>query len=96
MLWYVAPGRGLVQGHGIGLELVRAVLHRHWRCSRFLRIKQIQYQRVHDSGGGRFLGDLGEIRRTEHARLQHDYERTLRVVAEIDAAATDQPDEDSA
>ncbi|MGW5782315.1 hypothetical protein, partial [Streptomyces sp. NPDC003863] len=28
------------------------VLHRHRRSSRFLRIKQIQYQRVHHSGGG--------------------------------------------
>ena len=36
--------------HFIGLELVRVVLHRHWRCSRLLRIKQIQYQRVHPSG----------------------------------------------
>lgn len=35
-----------------GLELVRVVLHRHRRSSRFLRIKQIQYQRVHHSGGG--------------------------------------------
>ena len=46
------PGCGLVQGHSIGLELVRIVLHRHRRSSRFLRIKQIQYQRVHHSGGG--------------------------------------------
>ena len=46
------PGCGLVQGHGIGLELVRVVPHRHRRSSRFLRIKQIQYQRVHHSGGG--------------------------------------------
>ncbi|MET8192141.1 carbon-nitrogen hydrolase family protein, partial [Streptomyces sp. NPDC005078] len=30
----------------------RVVLHRHRRSSRFLRIKQIQYQRVHHSGGG--------------------------------------------
>ncbi|MFD0212088.1 IS3 family transposase [Streptomyces hirsutus] len=36
----------------MGLELVRVVLHRHRRSSRFLRIKQIQYQRVHYSGGG--------------------------------------------
>ncbi|MFF4304614.1 MFS transporter [Streptomyces sp. NPDC001601] len=46
------PGCGLVQGHGIGLELVRVVLHRHRRLSRFLRIKQIRCQRVHHSGGG--------------------------------------------
>ncbi len=38
-------------GPSIGLELVRIVLHRHRRSSRFLRIKQIQYQRVHQSGG---------------------------------------------
>ncbi|MER5352035.1 site-specific integrase [Kitasatospora sp. NPDC002551] len=43
-----------------------------------------------------FLGDLGKTRKTEHARLRNDYERALRVVAEIDAAATDQPDEDCA
>ncbi|MEV0889461.1 group II intron maturase-specific domain-containing protein, partial [Streptomyces microflavus] len=30
----------------------RIVLQRHRRSSRFLRIKQIQYQRVHHSGGG--------------------------------------------
>ncbi|MFE2729317.1 site-specific integrase [Kitasatospora sp. NPDC059327] len=41
-----------------------------------------------------FLGDLGKTRRTEHARLRNDYDRALRVVAEIDAAATDQPSED--
>ncbi|MCZ4103573.1 site-specific integrase [Streptomyces sp. H39-C1] len=43
-----------------------------------------------------FLGDLGKTRRTEHARLQHDYTRALRVVAEIDAASTDPSDKDSA
>ncbi|MFF5362502.1 site-specific integrase [Streptomyces scabiei] len=43
-----------------------------------------------------FLGDLGKTRKTEHARLQNDYDRALRVVAEIDAAALDQLDEDSA
>ncbi|MFC1432790.1 hypothetical protein ACEZDB_19290 [Streptacidiphilus sp. N1-3] len=43
-----------------------------------------------------FLGDLGKTRKTERARLQHDYDRALRVVAEIDAAATDPSDKDSA
>ncbi|MEU8928094.1 site-specific integrase [Kitasatospora sp. NPDC048545] len=43
-----------------------------------------------------FLGQLGTARKTEHARLQADHDRALRVVSEIDAAATDQPDEDSA
>ncbi|WP_328952574.1 hypothetical protein [Kitasatospora purpeofusca] len=43
-----------------------------------------------------FLGDLGRTRKTEHARLPHDYDRTLRVVAEIDTATLDQPDENSA
>ncbi|MEV6957478.1 hypothetical protein [Streptomyces sp. NPDC051183] len=34
-----------------------------------------------------FLGQLGTTRRTERARLQTDYDRAARVVAEIDAAA---------
>ncbi len=42
-----------------------------------------------------FLGDLGKTRKTEHARLRNDYDRALRVVAEIDAATLDQADEDS-
>ncbi|MEU9383308.1 hypothetical protein AB0D38_21000 [Streptomyces sp. NPDC048279] len=43
-----------------------------------------------------FLGDLGKTRKTEPARLQNDYDRALRIVAEIDAATLDQLDEDSA
>ncbi|MFK0258668.1 site-specific integrase [Streptomyces sp. NPDC090445] len=43
-----------------------------------------------------FLGDLGKTRRTERSRLQNDYDRALRVVAEIDAATLNQPDEDPA
>ncbi|MBD0674590.1 hypothetical protein [Streptomyces sp. CBMA156] len=35
-------------------------------------------------------------RKTERSRLQNDYDRALRVVAEIDAATLDQADEDSA
>ncbi|MEV8102737.1 MULTISPECIES: hypothetical protein [unclassified Streptomyces] len=42
-----------------------------------------------------FLGNLGTTRRTEHARLQADYDRAMRVVAEIDAATTN-PFEDPA
>ncbi|MFD8013723.1 hypothetical protein, partial [Streptomyces sp. NPDC058955] len=38
----------------------RIVLHRHRRSSRFLRIKQIQYQRVHHSGGGPGVEPLRE------------------------------------
>lgn len=34
-----------------------------------------------------FLGQLGATRRTERARLQSDYDRAVRVVTEIDAAA---------
>jgi len=41
-----------------------------------------------------FIGQLGTTRKTERARLQADYDRTLRVVAEIDAAST--MDEESA
>ena len=33
-----------------------------------------------------FLGQLGKTRTTERARLQADYDRALRVIAEIDAA----------
>ncbi|MFI9163394.1 hypothetical protein [Kitasatospora aureofaciens] len=43
-----------------------------------------------------FLGDLGKTRKTERSRLQNDYDRALRVIAEIDAATLHQPDEDSA
>ncbi|MBL3802970.1 site-specific integrase [Streptomyces sp. BRB081] len=41
-----------------------------------------------------FLGQLGTTRKTERTRLQADYDRALRVVAEIDAATT--IDEESA
>lgn len=41
-----------------------------------------------------FLGQLGTTRKTERNRLQGDYDRALRVVAEIDAAST--MDEESA
>ncbi|MFB7501452.1 site-specific integrase [Streptomyces sp. NPDC056161] len=41
-----------------------------------------------------FLGQLGTTRKTERTRLQADYDRALRVVAEIDAAST--TDEESA
>ncbi|SCF58734.1 MULTISPECIES: hypothetical protein [unclassified Streptomyces] len=41
-----------------------------------------------------FLGQLGTTRKTERTRLQSDYDRALRVVAEIDAAST--TDEESA
>ena len=49
--------------------------------------------RVQVPGWCSFLGDLGATRRTERARLQADYDRAMRVVAEIDAATTD-PAED--
>ncbi|MDN3061070.1 hypothetical protein PH213_42570 [Streptomyces sp. SRF1] len=35
-----------------------------------------------------FLGQLGTTRKTERNRLRDDYDRALRVVAEIDAAST--------
>ncbi|MFL4909653.1 hypothetical protein ACJ6WF_42565 [Streptomyces sp. MMS24-I2-30] len=34
------------------------------------------------------LGQLGTTRKTERTRLQADYERAFRIVAEIDAAGT--------
>ena len=34
-----------------------------------------------------FLGGLGPTRKTEKARLQADYDRALRVLADIDHAA---------
>ncbi|WP_067479805.1 hypothetical protein [Nocardia amamiensis] len=34
-----------------------------------------------------FLGSLGATRRTDKARLQADYDRALRVIDAIDAAA---------
>ncbi|MCX4391470.1 hypothetical protein OG887_00640 [Streptomyces sp. NBC_00053] len=41
-----------------------------------------------------FLGQLGTTRKTERTQLRADYDRALRVVAEIDAAST--TDEESA
>ncbi|WP_198540070.1 site-specific integrase [Streptomyces sp. CT34] len=48
----------------------------------------------HAERTGTFLGQLGTTRKTERSRLQADYDRALRVVAEIDAAGT--MDEESA
>jgi hypothetical protein len=50
MSLYVAPGVDSYRATASALNSSRVVLHRHRRCSRFLRIKQIQYQRVHPSG----------------------------------------------
>jgi len=43
-----------------------------------------------------FLGGLGTTRRTDRARLQADYDRALRVIADIDAAANPDASEDQA
>jgi hypothetical protein len=43
-----------------------------------------------------FIGQLGKTRTTERARLRNDYDRALRVIAEIDAATTPAPVEDTA
>jgi hypothetical protein len=40
----------------------------------------------HASKTKTFLGELGPTRRTEKARLQAEYDRAARVLAEIDAA----------
>ena len=42
-----------------------------------------------------FIGQLGKTRTTERSRLRGDYDRALRVIAEINAAATP-PSKDSA
>ncbi|MEV7630543.1 hypothetical protein [Actinoplanes sp. NPDC089786] len=42
-----------------------------------------------------FIGQLGKTRTAEHVRLRTDYDRALRVVAEIDAATTPRPDQDA-
>jgi integrase len=39
-----------------------------------------------------FLGQLGKTRATERSRLRADYDRALRVIAEIDAATTTAPE----
>ncbi|NNN34413.1 IS5 family transposase [Streptomyces sp. S3(2020)] len=57
----------------MGLELVRVVLHRHRRSSRFLRIKQIQYQRDHHSGGG----PPGRVERRRRVELVEGGDRWL-------------------
>jgi hypothetical protein len=43
-----------------------------------------------------FIGQLGKTRTTERSRLRSDYDRALRVIAEIDAATAPAPIEDSA
>ena len=43
-----------------------------------------------------FLGQLGKSRTTERTRLRGDYDRALRVIAEIDAATAPATGEDSA
>ena len=43
-----------------------------------------------------FLGQLGKTRATERSRLQNDYDRALRVIAEIDAATATADDQDTA
>jgi hypothetical protein len=43
-----------------------------------------------------FLGTLGKTRATERSRLEADYERAQRVIAEIDAATTTPDSEDAA
>ena len=43
-----------------------------------------------------FLGSLGTTRRTDRARLQADFDRALRVLADIDAAATANTSQDQA
>jgi hypothetical protein len=42
----------------------------------------------HAEGTKTFLGQIGVARKTERTRLQIDYDRALRVVAEIDTAST--------
>jgi hypothetical protein len=42
-----------------------------------------------------FIGQLGKTRTAERARLRTDYDRALRVVAEIDAATALHPDQDT-
>jgi hypothetical protein len=58
------------------------------------RCPQATHHNVHRSVWGEhaertatFLGQLGPTRKAEKARLQSEYDRALRVVAEIDAAA---------
>jgi hypothetical protein len=58
------------------------------------RCPQATHHNVHRSVWGEhaartatFLGQLGPTRKAEKTRLQSEYDRALRVVAEIDAAA---------
>lgn len=41
-----------------------------------------------------FIGQLGKTRTVERDRLRNDYDRALRVIAEIDTATTPQPGQD--
>jgi hypothetical protein len=43
-----------------------------------------------------FIGQLGKTRTVERSRLRNDYDRALRVIAEIDAATALPLDEDTA
>jgi hypothetical protein len=42
-----------------------------------------------------FIGQLGKTRTTERSRLRNDYDRALRVIAEIDAATAPTPGKDT-
>lgn len=42
-----------------------------------------------------FIGQLGKTRTTERTRLRNDYDRALRVIAEIDTATAPTPDKDT-
>lgn len=41
-----------------------------------------------------FIGQLGKTRTNERSRLRNDYDRALRVIAEIHAATARTPDKD--
>jgi hypothetical protein len=60
----------------------------HHPCHRPVRSEHAERAEI-------FLGRLGATRKSERTRLQADYDRALRVVAEIDAASTTM-DEESA
>ncbi|MFF0296177.1 hypothetical protein ACFYST_19910 [Kitasatospora sp. NPDC004614] len=96
--WFTAPSRALCLKLAgtptadrplVGMcDSARCPQATHHPCHRLVRAEHAARTRT-------FLGDLGKTRKTEHARLQNDYDRAIRIVAEIDAATLHQPDEDS-
>jgi hypothetical protein len=98
LCWFIDPARALCLKLAgtptadrplVGMcDSARCPQATHHPCHRPVWAEQAERTKI-------FLGQLGTTRKTERTRLKADYDRSLRVVAEIDAASTTM-DEDSA